>query len=326
VTGYTKLFSSILGSTVWREPAPTKVVWITMLALADRHGEVEASIPGLANFAGTTIDETETAIAKFLAPDPYSRTPDHEGRRIEGIDGGWYILNHVKYRDKMSAEDKNAQAAIRQQRSRDRKKVTQERDATVTGVTCNASNDTQTQTQKQNQKAKPPAADAAARGLCGRLGVTGNKNTAELQEVIALAATEWNVTEEAEVADRLLSAWEFHKTHPSKEAGYFTFTLPMKFMTGGAWVEADQLRASHARVQEWTASTKVQSEQKPTNGECRCYVDGNGRERVCPDCEDKKKASKKSKRESKTVLQDGTSHEQPRSEARSQPQDGRGPG
>jgi ribosome assembly protein YihI (activator of Der GTPase) len=262
MTGYTKLFSSILGSTVWREPAATKVVWITMLALADRHDEVEASIPGLANFAGTTIGETETAIARFLAPDPYSRTPDHEGRRIEAIDGGWYILNHIKYRDKMSAEDKNAQAAIRQQRSRDRKKVTQERDATVTGVTCNASNDTQTQTQTQTQKPKPPAAGAAARGLCVRLGVTGNKNAAELQEVIALAATEWNTTNETEIADRLLEAWEFHKTHPRKEAAYFIFTSPMIFMTGGAWIEADKLRASDARSEEWMRRKNAQSAQK----------------------------------------------------------------
>jgi hypothetical protein len=55
VTGYTKLFSSIVSSTLWREPAATKVVWITMLALADRHGEVEASIPGLAHTKGSNI-------------------------------------------------------------------------------------------------------------------------------------------------------------------------------------------------------------------------------------------------------------------------------
>jgi hypothetical protein len=246
MTGYTKLFSSILGSTVWREPAATKVVWITMLAMKDLDGNVEASIPGLANFAGTTIDEAETAIAKFLAPDPYSRTPDHEGRRIEPIDGGWRILNHHKYREKMSAEDMKARAAIRQARFREKHKVTPECDASVTGVTCDASNDIHKQKQrhkqKQNQKAKPPAASAAARGLCSRLGVTGNKNASGLQEVITLAVAEWNVTDETEVIDRLSEAWEFHQTHPRKEAGYFIFTSPMTFMTGGAWIEESTRR------------------------------------------------------------------------------------
>jgi hypothetical protein len=145
MTGYTKVFNSILCSTVWREPAATKVVWITLLAMADRHGEVQASIPGLANLSGQSIEETEAALATFLAPDPYSRTPEHEGRRIEAIDGGWYILNHGKYRERMSEEDTKERNKIRQARFRERHKVTQERYENVTGVTCNASNDIHTQ-------------------------------------------------------------------------------------------------------------------------------------------------------------------------------------
>ena len=96
---YTKLFSSITESTVWCEPAATRICWITMLAMADRKGRVSASVPGLANRARITVEETEIALARFLAPDPYSRTPDHEGRRIEVIDGGWRLLNHAKYRE-----------------------------------------------------------------------------------------------------------------------------------------------------------------------------------------------------------------------------------
>ncbi len=32
---YTKLFHSIVTSTIWRETDPTRIVWITMLALAE---------------------------------------------------------------------------------------------------------------------------------------------------------------------------------------------------------------------------------------------------------------------------------------------------
>lgn len=69
-----------------------------MLAMADRNGRVWGSVPGLANRARVSVDATRNAIDTFLSPDPDSRTPDFEGRRIEVIDGGWRLLNHEKYR------------------------------------------------------------------------------------------------------------------------------------------------------------------------------------------------------------------------------------
>lgn len=94
---YTKLFSSITESTVWSEPAGTRLVWITMLAKCNRSGEVFGSVPGLARLANVTVEEAQTALETLLAPDQWSRTPDHEGRRIAAIDGGWRLLNHAKY-------------------------------------------------------------------------------------------------------------------------------------------------------------------------------------------------------------------------------------
>jgi len=95
---FTKLFASITESTVWCEPDSTRIVWITMLAMADRKGRVWGSIPGLANRARVTIEQTERALRTFKSPDRYSRTPDNEGRRVEDIDGGWFLLNYEKHR------------------------------------------------------------------------------------------------------------------------------------------------------------------------------------------------------------------------------------
>ena len=122
MTGYTKLFSSIVTSSIWTEDDRTRIVWITMLALSDQHGEVQASIPGLARIAAVSVEDCEAAIAKFLAPDPYSRTKDDDGRRIETIEGGWSLLNHAKYREAMSHEDRKEKSKIRKQRQRDRAK------------------------------------------------------------------------------------------------------------------------------------------------------------------------------------------------------------
>ncbi len=122
--GFTKLHNTILDSSVWEEDYATRIVWITLLAKTDRDGIVEASIPGLARAARVSIEEVQAALDRFMKPDPWSRTPDDEGRRIEAIpDGGWRLLNYEKYRDKLSPEDRRERERVRKQRQRDRKRM-----------------------------------------------------------------------------------------------------------------------------------------------------------------------------------------------------------
>jgi hypothetical protein len=95
---FTKLFSSITESTVWCESDQVRIVWICMLAMANKNGFVFGSVPGLANRARVPVESVREAIAKFMQPDPDSRTKEYEGRRIEEIDGGWRLLNYAKHR------------------------------------------------------------------------------------------------------------------------------------------------------------------------------------------------------------------------------------
>ena len=92
--GYTKLFKSIITSTIWREDNATRILWITMLALSDADGCVEGSIVGLAHFAGIPLAECEESLKTLLAPDKYSRTTDNEGRRMTG-DGLYSIEPNI---------------------------------------------------------------------------------------------------------------------------------------------------------------------------------------------------------------------------------------
>jgi hypothetical protein len=135
---FTKLFNSILDSTIWQEPLETKVTWITMLAMADRNGEVHASIPGLAKRAGVTIPQCEAALACLASPDPYSRTKDNEGRRIEAIDGGWTLLNHGKYRALLSKEERREYNRRKQAEYRARRKNVNDMSITVNHSEQNA--------------------------------------------------------------------------------------------------------------------------------------------------------------------------------------------
>lgn len=77
-----------------------------MLAMCDKTGNVYASVPGLAHIANVSLTDCEAALITLLSPDKYSRTPEHEGRRIEPIDGGWCLLNHSKFRAIRSAEER----------------------------------------------------------------------------------------------------------------------------------------------------------------------------------------------------------------------------
>lgn len=105
---FAKLFSTILDSSVWTLDDHTRLVWITLLAMADHNGEVHAAIPGVARRAAVPLDACERAIQTLMDPDPYSRTPDHDGRRLEAIPGGWRLINHGKYKRLMSSESAKA--------------------------------------------------------------------------------------------------------------------------------------------------------------------------------------------------------------------------
>jgi hypothetical protein len=115
---FTKLFGSITASTVWLEPSDTRVVWITMLAMADRRGRVFASVPGLAKEAVVAVESCREALAKFMAPDPDSRTKVADGRRIEEIEGGWRLINYSKYRAIRDEEERRAYKAEKQREYR----------------------------------------------------------------------------------------------------------------------------------------------------------------------------------------------------------------
>lgn len=104
---YCKLVSGIILSTIWREDDHTRLLWVTMLALKDRHHEVHASIPGLATVANLPVESVRASLLKLMQPDPDSRTKDNEGRRIREVEGGWFIVNGEKYRNYLSKAERN---------------------------------------------------------------------------------------------------------------------------------------------------------------------------------------------------------------------------
>lgn len=79
-----------------------------MLILAEEDGIVDMTINSIARRTNIPIEIIRDVIPRLEGPDPCSRTPDHDGRRIvrlyEHRDWGWRIVNFVKYRESASRE------------------------------------------------------------------------------------------------------------------------------------------------------------------------------------------------------------------------------
>jgi len=114
---FTKLHGTILDSSVWSESAPTRIVWITLLAMADENGVVEASIGGLAHRARVARGECLEALHVFLSPDGDSRDGT-SGERVEAVPGGWLLLNHANYRDRQTRQQAQTAARVRKWRAK----------------------------------------------------------------------------------------------------------------------------------------------------------------------------------------------------------------
>ena len=138
---YVKLFGTILRSSIWAEDPATRLVWITLLTLADENGYVRSSTSGLARMANVPIEDATRAVEVLCAPDLDSGSPEHEGRRIEPVQGGWYLFNYTKYREIRTKEQ--LANAERQKRYREK--------AVTNNVTSVTSNDSNAQKKKKKQ-------------------------------------------------------------------------------------------------------------------------------------------------------------------------------
>jgi len=126
VSGYTPVFDSIFQGSLCGK-YPDLVVWLVLLALQQRGGVIDATPGYIAMVSGLPETEIEAAIQRFCAPDPRSRTPDHDGRRLEPLTDkgfGWRILNHERYREKAR---KQTYDEVRTATGRDAERKKQER-------------------------------------------------------------------------------------------------------------------------------------------------------------------------------------------------------
>jgi hypothetical protein len=108
---YAKIFAQIYdGSLCTQGPWEALVTFQQMLVLADQDGSVNMTAEAIARRTTIPLKIIAKGVAALLLPDPKSRNPTEEGRRIiplsEGRDWGWCVVNYTHYRQLMREQDR----------------------------------------------------------------------------------------------------------------------------------------------------------------------------------------------------------------------------
>jgi hypothetical protein len=183
---YGKIFASMYDGSLYGNWQAI-VTFQQMIVLCGPDGVIDMTPQALAARTSIPLEVIHAGIETLEAPDKYSRSPEHEGRRIERLDArrpwGWRIVNHEKYRALKDPETVREQNRLRQQRKRERdpegdchaasRDVTQCHAASRDVTQCHAESrhtdtDTDTDTEaeaKEKTNASLRAADLVAEGV-----------------------------------------------------------------------------------------------------------------------------------------------------------------
>lgn len=122
---YVKLFASLYQGTL-RGCSDEILVFTNLLAHCDSAGIVDKHWRAICEETGLSRERVELAITNLEAPDPESRSPEKDGRRIVKLDEhrawGWEVVNYAKYRDIKDAESRREQNRLAQERWRNKNK------------------------------------------------------------------------------------------------------------------------------------------------------------------------------------------------------------
>lgn len=162
---YGKLFESIYQGTL-RGDSNGLLVFTNLIAHSDKEGHVDVHPRAIADEIGIPIEAVRETLLRLEEPDPESRSPEEEGRRIVRLDvhraWGWRIVNYGKYRAIRNEEDRreqnrNSQAAYRNRNkppSAENKQASAKRQR-ASAVSAHTDTDTEADTEAKKEKGTP---------------------------------------------------------------------------------------------------------------------------------------------------------------------------
>jgi len=106
---YGKIFESIYGGSLYGQWEAI-VTMQQLIVLADADGVIDMSVPAIVGKTSIPLEIIEKGLNILAEPDPHSRTPGSDGVRIQLLDEhrdwGWFLVNHEKYKNLRTAEDR----------------------------------------------------------------------------------------------------------------------------------------------------------------------------------------------------------------------------
>jgi len=106
---YGKVFESIYDGSLYGQWEAI-VTMQQLIVLADADGIIDKTPPAIAGKTSIPLEILEKGLKILSEPDPYSRSPGSNGARIQLLDEqrpwGWFLVNHQKYKDLRTAEDR----------------------------------------------------------------------------------------------------------------------------------------------------------------------------------------------------------------------------
>jgi len=146
---YGKLFSQMFDGTLGTKgPWEALVTFQQLVILADKNGFVDMTAEALSRRTTVPLSIIEVGLATLTQPDPDSRSPEEEGRRIVPIDPsrswGWRVVNYEHYRKIRTEEErreyhKNYSRQRRAKAKHDNTVIERQPDNTATTETTNSS-------------------------------------------------------------------------------------------------------------------------------------------------------------------------------------------
>jgi len=120
---YGKLFAQMYDGTLGTKgPWQALVTFQQLVILADKHGELDMTIEAIARRTTIPIEIIREGIEALEQPDPDSRSPALEGRRIDRLnadrDWGWRIVNYAHYRSIRTQDERRDYMKIYQRERR----------------------------------------------------------------------------------------------------------------------------------------------------------------------------------------------------------------
>jgi hypothetical protein len=188
----------------------------------------------MARICQLTPERFEEIIDDLSSPDPYSRSSEHNGRRVQKVEGGYVVLNYERYRD---MKTRAMTAAERKRRQRERELADQLVAASHAGhESHNVTPDTDTD-EDEKQKNKRPCSPA----VNGGAGFDEFWDAYPRKQAKKDARKAWQTTAKGRPElPELLSVLEKHKQ--SRQWRDSVIPLPATWLRGERW--GDEMQAA----------------------------------------------------------------------------------